>query len=333
MSSSTNNAAELKSALSGLQSTGNGNSKGPIICLGHTKPIPNIHYSTATADGYFLMSACLDGKPMMREGDSGDWIGTFIGHKGAVWCATLNSDATLCATASADYTVKVWDSVQGQCLMTLEQGSVAKVTAFSADSQRLFTAGKKKCINVYDISPSGRSSDTPVDVLVGHGETVSYIVPSPHDANLIITGADEKDLRVWDLTTKEVVKTLVTGAPVTDVSLSYDGSVLSATAGKVAYFFDAKTLALLKTFEADLPLKCVACCPPNEEGKTGEGVFVLGSEHEMESDARSYNYSTLEPLAVNKGHHGPVLSIAFDPTRAGKTYATGSRDGTIRIWD
>lgn len=34
--------------------------------------------------------------------------------------------------------------------------------------------------------------------------------------------------------------------------------------------------------------------------------------------------------ACNKGHHGPVRSLAFAPSF--DSYASGSEDGTIRIW-
>ena len=58
----------------------------PLTCSGHTRPVVFLAFSEINSDGiYYSISACKDGKPMLRQGDTGDWIGTFEGHKGAVW--------------------------------------------------------------------------------------------------------------------------------------------------------------------------------------------------------------------------------------------------------
>ena len=56
---------------------------------GHNRPLAELNYSPVTPDGLFLISACLDAKPMLRCGDSGDWIGTFVGHKVCSWLLFL----------------------------------------------------------------------------------------------------------------------------------------------------------------------------------------------------------------------------------------------------
>jgi WD40 repeat protein len=83
-------------------------SSAPIICPGHSRPVPDVYFSPLTIDGYFLISSCLDNKSMLRDGISGDWLGTFIGHKGAVWSSRLNSITDRAATGSADFTAKLW---------------------------------------------------------------------------------------------------------------------------------------------------------------------------------------------------------------------------------
>ena len=68
-------------------------------------------------------------------------------------------------------------------------------------------------------------------------------------------------------------------------------------------------------------------------GRRG-GSMALGAVKggELGSDLKVYvfDYDTGRELECHKGHHGPVRCLRYHPE--GTSYATGSEDGTIRIW-
>lgn len=61
---------------------------------------------------------------MVRDAESGDWIGTFKGHKGAVWSCRLDPAAFLGATASGELglllLVMLLDDVCQFCLLCIQ---------------------------------------------------------------------------------------------------------------------------------------------------------------------------------------------------------------------
>ena len=288
---------------------------GPIICLGHSKPVSYLHYTSTTDDGYFLMSSCLDGKPMVREGKTGDWIGSLIGHKGAVWSARLNGDATLAVTASGDFSAKLWNAVNGEELCNLNHNHIVKTACFNTDSSVFLTGGKEKKIRIFDVArPEADPKIIQLDASIQQ-------ILNPADPNLMLCCGEEKGIRIVDLRTQKIEHTLETNDPVTYLSLSSDQNVLSCAANQELLFFDARSFTLQKTLTMPRETKCVAYHPPS-------GRVITGS---TESWCRVYDYNTGLETNSNKGHHAMIRCVDFAPD--GLSYATGSEDGTIRIWD
>ena len=57
----------------------------------------------------------------------GDWLGTFEGHKGAIWAVDISYNGTRAATGAADFTSNFWDAESGDCLASCTHSHIVSI--------------------------------------------------------------------------------------------------------------------------------------------------------------------------------------------------------------
>ncbi|GJJ12387.1 hypothetical protein Clacol_006629 [Clathrus columnatus] len=291
----------------------------PLTCSGHTRPVVHLSFSRLDKDGtYLLVSSCKDGNPMLREW-TGDWIGTFIGHKGAVWCTKLSIDSSKAATGSADFTAKIWDTFSGAVLQSFPHNHIVRSVAFSPSTSHLMTGGQEKKVRIFDL----RKPDAEPDFLgadTAHDGTVKSVVWID-DWNTV-TAAEDGTVKWWDVRTRFPTSTLTFPAPITSMELSTGTSTLVLTSGQ--------TVAFLPSLPSSKPSHNVTL-PYAPSSASLHPIladrFVAGSTTDQWVRIHGMNGEERE---VHKGHHGPVHCVEYSPD--GEMYASGSEDGTIRLW-
>ncbi|PWN46102.1 WD40 repeat-like protein [Ceraceosorus guamensis] len=306
----------------------------PLTCSGHTRPVVHLEFSDLQDDGtYTLLSSCKDGNPMLRDW-LGDWIGTFLGHKGAVWSSKLSGgEANRAVTGSADFSAKVWDTFSGQCLQTFPHNHIVRSVAINAAGTKILTAGHEKKIRLFDLAkpeaePSylvNAASDAEASKGLAHPNNIKSIVwQRGQGENTTISAGEDKTVRWWDLRTMTKSSEISFTDPITSMERSQGclGELLTITSGKNVYFIDATTREVRKQHQLSLAPSSASVHPVNADkfiaGFTGDGWI------------RIYDFETAKELELHKGHHGPAHAVSYSPD--GELAASGSEDGTIRLW-
>jgi WD40 repeat protein/predicted Ser/Thr protein kinase len=145
-------------------------------------------------DGKWLAGRDADEKVVvLRDGRTFRPVIRCPGHTGRINAIAFRADGRRFVSASSDRTVRLWDTVTGQCLQVFE-GHTDEVFAavFHPNGTRIASAGRDRAIWLWD-----PASDQEVARLPGHTDYVWSLAFSPDGATLA-SGSGDSTVRLWD---------------------------------------------------------------------------------------------------------------------------------------
>lgn len=303
-----------------------------IACWGHTRPITEISFVQDGPNKTLLISSAHDKHPQVRHGENGDWVGSFHGHKGAVWsCKADRRTRTLSATASGDFSAKLWCLTTGKELCELgKHRHVVKTVDFSNDSLYIATGCQDGYVRLFDTcNPS--ITEREIRVAAGPDDAVTKLWWN-QDGNegCITLGKKNGTVEMRDLRTDAASACVEMVAskdaqPITDLKLHPEHQCTLAAAGDKIIKMHSDTLQIIDTIQMPKGMTF------EKEGGVSlspDGTRIMAGASDL--DLREFDAQTGSVLRTLKGHHGPIRCVQYHPL--GSIVASGSEDATIRMW-
>lgn len=308
---------------------------------GSDRPVTDLLFNV---DGDLLFSATKEGPVTVWNAESGERMGTYDGHTGAVWSLSVDNVSKRLLSASADSSVRLWEVETGKHIATFPQQVPVRVVAFAQGDQKFLTVtdqvmGFVPVINVFACPTDLETKKTaPLPELKieapGGGLKILKAVWGYQNQS-IITGYSDGTLRVYDSHNgREILNIPAHTKTITGLSMDKWGTTfVTASKDGTAKLWDTKTLQCLNIYDVGRPLNAASMSPLMDHvimggGERAEDVTQTGATSDQ-FKVRFFHSIFATQLGSVVGHFGPINALQFSPD--GRSFASGSEDGFIRL--